>query len=145
MSPPVKLLVGAAIIAGATAYLAWLGASSSWQYYVLVDECVRDHKTFVGQRIRVSGRIAPATLDVSPDRRSCSFVLLGDHARLNVASRGLLPDNLAADMDVVVEGVLRDEVSLNGDKIITRCASKYQSDGNPTGTTASLPKTARRT
>ena len=140
MSPLLKLMVGAAIIAGATGYVAWLGAASSWQYYVLVDECVRDHKTFAGQRIRVSGRIARASLDVSVDRRSCTFVLQGDHAQLNVASQGLLPDNLRDDMDVVVEGTLRDDLSLSADKVITRCASKYQADGKSSDSIASAPR-----
>ena len=36
-----------------------------------------------------------------------------------------MPDNLAEDIDVVVEGTLQAN-ELLGDKVITRCASKYQ-------------------
>jgi cytochrome c-type biogenesis protein CcmE len=132
MSPPIKLLLCAAVVAGATAYLAWLGAASSWQYYVLVDECARSPNTFVGQRMRVSGHVAPASLQVSADRRSATFVLQGEQSELQVYCRGLLPDNLAEDMDVVVEGTLREPECLHGEKVITRCASKYQAAGSGT-------------
>jgi cytochrome c-type biogenesis protein CcmE len=38
-----------------------------------------------------------------------------------------MPDNLEEDIDVVVEGVLRTD-GIHGHKVITRCASKYQSN-----------------
>jgi cytochrome c-type biogenesis protein CcmE len=38
-----------------------------------------------------------------------------------------LPDNLAEKMAMVVEGRLDDSGTLHGDKVLTRCASKYQS------------------
>lgn len=137
MSPLLKLLLGAGIVAGATGYLAWLGASSSWQYYVLVDECTRNPNTFVDQRLRVSGRVAPASLQIGADRASATFVLRGEHSELQVACRGRLPDNLAEDMDVVVEGKLNDAGALTGDRVITRCASKYEAAGDVNQVTAS--------
>lgn len=136
MSPQSKLIVGAAIVASATAYLAWLGAATSWQYYVLVDECAGSPEVFVGQRLRVSGRVAPASLEVGTDRNSATFALLGDTSTLQVSCRGIVPDNLAEDMEVVVEGTLRDPECLQGDKVITRCASKYQAEQDRTATTA---------
>jgi len=129
MSPQVKLLIGAGVVACATAYLAWLGASTSWQYYVLVDECTGDPDTFVGHRMRVSGRVAVDSLQISNDRSNATFVLRGAESELQVSCRGPLPDNLAEDMEVVVEGTLNDRACLRGDKVITRCASKYQAAG----------------
>ena len=77
MSPQIKLMLGAAVVACATAYLAWLGASTSWQYYVLVDECTEDPDTFFGHRMRVSGRVAADSLQISDDRSKATFVLCG--------------------------------------------------------------------
>lgn len=129
MSPQLKLAVGALIVAGATAYLAWLGAATSWQYYVLVDECAADPDTFLGQRLRVSGRVAPGSLQISADRTSATFVLHGADSELHVTCGAPLPDNLAEDMEVVVEGTLEQGACLDGDRVITRCASKYQANG----------------
>jgi cytochrome c-type biogenesis protein CcmE len=129
MSPHTKLAVGAAIMACATAYLAYLGASTSWRYYVLVDECVQDRDKFMGQRLRVSGRVESASLNVRSGRTLATFVLCGKTSSVQVSCKGPLPDNLAEDMDVVVEGTLEKDGLLRGEKVLTRCASKYQADG----------------
>ena len=128
MSIHTKLAVGAAIMACATAYLAYLGASTTWRYYVLVDECVQDRDRFVGQRLRVSGRVETNSLNVRSNRMLATFVLCGEASSVQVSCKGPLPDNLAEDMDVVVEGTLEQDGLLRGEKVLTRCASKYQSD-----------------
>ena len=132
MSPQLKLAVGATVVACVTAYLAWVGASTSWQYYVLVDECAADPGTFIGHRVRVCGRVAPGSLQISANRTSATFVLRGAESELHVSCGAPLPDNLAEDMEVVVEGTLEQRACLAGDRVITRCASKYQATGNGT-------------
>ena len=129
MSPLAKLALGAAVLALATAYLAYLGASKTWRYYVHVDECVQSPHTLVGQRLRVSGRVGVSTLVVRPDRSLATFTLCGMHSELSVSCRGPLPDNLAEGMDVVVEGAMLSDGQLQGDKVLTRCASKYEAKG----------------
>ncbi len=41
-----RLCVGGIVIVLATTYLAYLGASSSWQFYLTVDELVADAESF---------------------------------------------------------------------------------------------------
>ena len=53
MSANAKLTLCAAVIAATLAYLAYLGASSSWQYYVLVDECVAQADELHGKRLLI--------------------------------------------------------------------------------------------
>jgi cytochrome c-type biogenesis protein CcmE len=132
MSLNLKLTVGALLIAGATMYLAFLGASSSWRYYVLVDECAANYDALAGNRLRVSGRVTPKTLQIRPDRSQATFSLHGTASEISVSCRGPLPDNLAEDMEVVVEGMLEPGRAgqLRGDKVLTKCASKYQAAAN---------------
>ena len=122
-----KLTVGAIVIGGATAYMAYLGAASSWEYYLTVDECVADAAAIAQDRMRVSGTVATDSLRIAADRRQASFILEGQKARLNVLRSGPLPDNLAEGIDVVVQGRLDASGRLRADKILTRCASKYES------------------
>jgi len=68
MRPHTKLALGAIVLAGAAAYLAYLGAATSWRYYVLVDECASSRTELVGQRLRVSGRVAAGSLALAADR-----------------------------------------------------------------------------
>jgi cytochrome c-type biogenesis protein CcmE len=122
-----KLVVGGVIVAGLIAYLAYRGATASWQYYLTADECRAESASLTGHRLRVSGRIAAGTLALERDRSRASFALEADGANLNVVCSGPLPDNLADGIAVLVEGRLDASGLLRGDKVLTRCASKYES------------------
>jgi cytochrome c-type biogenesis protein CcmE len=125
MNPRVKLLAAAMLVTAAIGYLAFLGAASSWQYYLAVDEAVAGASELEGHRLRVSGRVATGSLSIGDDRRQATFDLAGEQHTLHVTCCCLLPDNLAENMDVVVEGVFDGDV-IHSDKVITRCASKYE-------------------
>ncbi len=127
MSTGKKLAIAGVVVAGVTAYMAYLGASSSWQYYMTVPECVENVSHVAGQRIRVSGTIVPGSLVIAPDRQEARFALSEAGSQIPVVCKGPLPDDLTTTktMDVVVEGRLEDSCTLQGDKLITRCASKY--------------------
>jgi cytochrome c-type biogenesis protein CcmE len=135
-----KLLIGGGVIAGVTAYMAYVGASASWQYYVNADECLASGAELVGNRIRVSGKVASGTLQIGSDRKTASFCLEAAKGQLPVVCTGTLPDNLAEGIDVVVEGQLETANLLRGDKLLTRCASKYESE-RPAGPSHSSRRT----
>ncbi len=140
MSTGKKLIIAGLVVAGVTAYMAYLGASSSWQYYMTVQECVENAPQVVGQRIRVSGTIVPGSLVIAPDRQEARFSLSEAGSHLPVVCKGPLPDDLspAKTMEVVVEGRMEDPCTLQGDKLITRCASKYSARKNEPTATADL-------
>jgi len=127
MSTGSRLTLGCGIIVAVTGYLAYLGAASSWSYYVTTDECLAGATTYVGRPIRVSGRVATGSLAINQDRSEAGFVLKGMEESIQVVCAGPLPDNLAEEMDVVVEGRLETPSCLKGEKVLTRCASKYES------------------
>jgi cytochrome c-type biogenesis protein CcmE len=126
MTSGLKLTLGAAVLASGIGYLAYAGAASSWQYYLSVDEAVEDGARLNGKRVRMSGRVAAGSLAVGEDRRQATFDLAGELHTVHVTCRCSLPDNLAEDIDVVVEGTLQAD-GVHGQKVITRCASKYES------------------
>lgn len=136
MSPAVKLLIAGLVVGGATAYMAYVGASASWQYYLTADECVADASSLIGDRIRVNGRVAPGSLKIDSDPVQATFVLQGTKEKLHVRCSGPLPDNLAENIDVVVEGRLHETGHFQGDKVLTRCASKYESREKQASATA---------
>jgi cytochrome c-type biogenesis protein CcmE len=133
-----KLAIAGLVVAAASAYMAYLGASSSWQYYMTVKECVENAAKVGGQRIRVSGTIVPGTLVISPDRQEARFALSEEGSNVAVVCKGNLPDDLSPTktMEVVVEGRMGESCTLEGDKLITRCASKYSSKNKDAGLTA---------
>ena len=137
-------MIGGSIVVGVTAYMAYLGASASWQYYMTVDECVANAATLTTDRIRVSGTVAVNTLRIAEDRREATFSLKGQREQLPVTCSGPLPDNLAEGVDVVVEGRLDERGCLRGEKLLTRCASKYESRGTTSERTARTKKVGPR-
>jgi cytochrome c-type biogenesis protein CcmE len=124
-APGTKLALVAALVAAVTAYVAYLGASASWQYYLTVDECVADAASLPGQPIRVSGKVARGSLRIAPDAKHAEFRLQGAYETLRVACSGSLADGLAEELEVVVEGRLDRSGTLQAVKVLTRCASKY--------------------
>jgi len=139
-----KLAVAAAAIVAVTAYMAYTGASASWQYYLTAEECLAQAASLGGDRLRVSGQVAPGTLRIEPDRRRVAFALQSRRGPLRVVCSGPPPDNLAEGMDVVVEGRLENGPLLRGDKLLTRCASKYQSRPPSSARRAAVPSTPPR-
>ena len=134
-----KLALLAMVVVGVTVYMAFVGASTSWQYYLSVDQCLAEAKQLSGSRLRVSGKVVEGSLQVSADRARASFSLEGSDDDLQVVCSGPLPDNLAEGIEVVVEGQLESSGLLRGHKLLTRCASKYESDGPVDTHTARSP------
>lgn len=126
-----KLFFGGVVIATVCGYMAYVGASSSWQYYLSVDECLADAPALVGHPIRVNGRVASEAVYLPQERREAVFYLAGQTGQLQVQCAGTLPDNFGEGKDVVVEGRLESPQLLRGRKVLTRCASKYASEKDP--------------
>ena len=123
-----KLAIGGTLVVGVTVCMACLGGATSWQYYLTVDECLADLDEHLGDWVRVSGKVAAGSLEIAADQNSVKFQLEGPESSrgvLPVVCRGPLPDNLAEKVDVVVEGRFETTGLLRGDKVLTRCAGKY--------------------
>jgi cytochrome c-type biogenesis protein CcmE len=71
--------------------------------------------------------VASEAVYLPQDRREVVFYLAGQSGQLQVQCTAPLPDNFSADKDVVVEGRLESPRLLRGKKVLTRCASKYES------------------
>ena len=130
MTTGIKLAIGGVIISAVTGYMAYLGAASSWQYYLTVDECLADGDQLGNSRLRVHGTVPAGTLYVVDDRSQATFQLAGESGQIAVTCRGPLPDNLAEEMEVVVEGRLTEAGFLRGERVLTKCASKYESQNS---------------
>jgi cytochrome c-type biogenesis protein CcmE len=140
MSTAVKLGIAACIVAGVTLYMAYLGTTTSWKYYLTVDECLADAPALIKQPMRVNGKIVVGSLDIATSRQQATFKMCGTDRELTVSCVGPLPDNLAENMDVVVEGRLDESGQLLGDKVLTKCASKYATEAKTAA--AALPQSS---
>jgi cytochrome c-type biogenesis protein CcmE len=140
-----KLAIAGLVVASVTAYMGYLGAAASWQYYVTAEECLANATSLAGHRIRVSGKIVSGSLHAAADRSEARFLLAGHDGNLPVVCSGPLPDNLAGSAEVVVEGRLEGARLFRGDKLITRCASKYTSSQSATVSSSLRPASTEAT
>jgi cytochrome c-type biogenesis protein CcmE len=120
------LLIAAIVIACVTGSMALVGGSRTWTYYLTVEECRAGGRSLLGKRIRVNGTVRPDSLAISEGRTTAAFALTGAGEVLQVACSGPIPDNLAEGVQVVVEGELQRDGRLRGERVLTKCASKYQ-------------------
>jgi cytochrome c-type biogenesis protein CcmE len=137
-----KLALASVLVACAIIYLTYLGAAESWQYYLTVDECLKDTSMQSTGRLRVNGKVAGGSLHIAQDRRKAGFMLQGIDGSLEVTCKCQIPDNLAENIEVVVEGRLEEGHKFQADKVLTRCASKYNSrNTNETTAPVAMSKT----
>jgi cytochrome c-type biogenesis protein CcmE len=127
-----KLLACGLAVTGAAVVLAVSGIREGWVYYLPVDQFVED-ASHQGERVRLHGIVAEEGLDVSPALLQASFRLEGDTHAVPIVYEGVIPDMFGADKSVVVEGQLDGDGVFQADTLLTKCASKYESEeGGPT-------------
>lgn len=123
----IKLLVAGLVLLTSVGYLAVAGARSGWVYYMHVDEFVQDD-AYQGRRVRLYGLVGQDHVDTQPAMLLASFNLRGESANLPVRYQGVVPDTFKPGCEVMVEGKLDDAGVFQADTLMTKCASKYQSE-----------------
>jgi len=123
-----KLAVGGIAIALAVALLATTGIKEGLVYYLPVDEFLADGKHQI-RRVRLHGTVSEENFEADSAGLHARFELVGDERRLRVEYRGVVPDLFKAGRDVVVEGQLDEGGVFQGDTLLTKCASKYETAG----------------
>lgn len=121
----VKLGVGIIVIGGGIGYFMYQAMQSSWAYYYSVDD-FSTASSRQGQSFRLAGRVKPGSIARDLENLTLRFTLAGTQAELPVQYKGVTPDNLTENGEVVVEGRLAPTGIFEADTVITRCESKYQ-------------------
>jgi cytochrome c-type biogenesis protein CcmE len=126
-SMKIKLVAAGAAIVVAATLLAVAGAREGWVYFLTVDEflALENH---AAKRVRLHGLVGEENVEVRPALLQADFDLEGDANDLRIAYTGVIPDMFKAGNEVVVEGQLDESGVFQADTLLTKCASKYESD-----------------
>ena len=125
-----KLIMAGLAIVVAVAFLAMAGVREGWVYYLPVDAFLSG-ENYHSQRVRLHGTVAEDNLDVNSGLLTADFDLLGTEQRIRVEYKGVVPDMFKPGNDVVVEGRLDESGVFQADTLMTKCASKYESEDGP--------------
>jgi cytochrome c-type biogenesis protein CcmE len=129
-----KFLIGGIIIGLAIIFLAYMGFQGGNSYYFTVAEALEQRDSVGQSQVRIQGEVAEG-FETSGAGQNLFFSLLhiADEAAqpgtasIYVKYTGVIPNNFEAGRHVVVEGRFADDGSFTASKIITACASKYES------------------
>jgi cytochrome c-type biogenesis protein CcmE len=129
-----KLLVAAAAVVPAVAYLGYAGIQDGGlvQYHVPVDQYLTDSH-FKSLHVRLAGRVSTDGLVIGSGRLGAQFRLAGSTGSVPVTYAGVVPDLFKGGCEVLVEGKNGSDGVFHADNVLTKCASKYDAAGNPTG------------
>ncbi len=133
MNTKIKFGVGVGIILVTLTALGWVGVKESKTYYHTIAEISGLSQSELSRHMRVSGNVAPGTIQHLPGR--IDFVLVEENRRLPVSYTGTdpLPDTFKDDAQALVEGRLGADGRFTADQVQAKCASKYEVAPTPSG------------
>jgi cytochrome c-type biogenesis protein CcmE len=127
-----RFMVGLVGVAGVVTYLIWTGVTSTMIYYltpVELMERVEADPTFHEVGVKVSGKVLPGTYERVDGELLHTFEVR-DLADLTVTFpveyRDALPDTFTDDVEVVLEGRLRQDGVFEATTLLTKCGSRYE-------------------
>lgn len=98
-------------------------------YSKYVDEIMApgQRAAWTGRTVRVEGLVAPGSIESRPGTSEYRFRVTRNHAVMQVAYRGVVPDTFANCAGVTVRGQLDERGLFTADELIAKCPSRYES------------------
>jgi cytochrome c-type biogenesis protein CcmE len=123
-SKALKIALTCAVLAAALGGLMYTSLSEGTEYYIHVDEVMKDRAAWEGKRLQLHGfvtdlRQRPNSLDYKFD--------VGFNGKIMTATyTGVVPDTFKNDSEVVLKGKLHgDQFSVDPNGVMAKCPSKY--------------------
>ncbi len=111
----------------AIGYLGFMGFSSSATYYYEVNELLAQGNSVYGENVRVSGEVAPGSVEKEAQGRILRFTItdIEGTESLPVVFQGVAPDSFKDGAEVVAEGQLNPDGVFQANTILAKCPSRY--------------------
>lgn len=110
------------IVAGIGGLAAWAVATpGAVSYYATPSEVLDDTDGAMTRSLRLGGRVA----DLRREGTLVTFAVTDGHRAVPVRYRGDVPDTLKDSTDVIAEGRLGADGSLEATRVLAKCSSKF--------------------
>ena len=126
----IKFIIGGAIVAIAIIYLVYSGIQKTALYYLTVSELTSRGVAAYGELVRVNGRVLDGSIQWNSKESVLHFVISDGNNDLSMIYKGVAPDTFKGGADVVVEGRYAPNDIFEADKIMAKCPSKYEAQGD---------------
>jgi cytochrome c-type biogenesis protein CcmE len=139
-----RFVIGVAMMATGIAYLIYSAVRNTAEYYLTVNEVKARQTELAGQTLRVAGRVRAGTISWSAATLTLGFAMsqppadpsqpqvtaIAAHDAPGIAYRVIArgqpkPDMFGPGRDVIVEGRLTPDGTIEASQVLTSCPSKY--------------------
>ena len=120
----IKIAVTVVVLAAALGGLMYTTLAQGTEYYIHVDEVMKDPAAWQGKRLQLHGYVTD--LRQRPDSLDYRFQVKYNGKIIDARYTGVVPDTFKNDAEVVLKGQLGPEgfaVEPNG--VMAKCPSKY--------------------
>jgi cytochrome c-type biogenesis protein CcmE len=127
-----RFMVGLVGVAAVVTYLIWTGVSETMVYYMTPVELmakVEADPSFREVGVKVSGKVVPGTYQRVEGQLLHTFTvrdLVDESVTFQAEYRDALPDTFSDDVEVVMEGRLREDGVFEATTLLTKCGSRYE-------------------
>lgn len=124
-STPWLLIVGLLMAAVGVTFLVMDGMGAETYFYT-VDQAVAKGPDLVGQKVRIKGKVEPGTIVGNDGELHRKFNVIENGKSIAVTYDKAMPDTFDEDMEVVVEGVVSDDMIVEANEVLVKCPSRYE-------------------
>ena len=130
-----KFGLGILVVASCVVLLIVSGFQETSMYYFTVTELEARETEFVGQKIKLAGKVVPGSIqrdDSSLDLRFMIWEPVEGRANEDLTQRpiryaGIVPDTFRDESDVILEGETTSDGVFQAEHLLAKCPSKYES------------------
>ena len=125
MSPKaIKIAVTCLVLTGALSGLLYTTLSEGTEYYIHVDEVMKDQSAWRNKKLQLHGFVAD--LRQRPDSLDYKFQVRFNGKVIDARYTGVVPDTFKNDSEVVLKGTLQpDGFAVEPNGVMAKCPSKY--------------------
>lgn len=137
MNPRGKFLLGAGLITVTVGFLMAEGIKDTGVYFLTpaeLAERVATDSSLYDVGIRVGGNVVKGSITRDVASQTITFEVTDGDATFPVVYRGIAPDTFTDEVEVVVEGRLAVEGTIEATTLLAKCGSRYEAvpEGMPT-------------
>jgi cytochrome c-type biogenesis protein CcmE len=126
-----KWIIGLTFIAIGVGIVVATTLPKSTQYYVTVDELLKNHEEFSGKELKVAGKVAAGSVLKDDKTHTWDFRVENANQVVAVSFRGAMPDTFKEGADVVVTGRYNPDGHVTATNVLAKCASRYEEKLKP--------------
>ncbi len=129
MSPKGKFLLGAGLVTLTVGFLMAEGIKDTGVYFLTPGELaerVASDSSLYDVGLRVGGNVVKGSITRNVASQTITFEITDGGATFPVLYRGLAPDTFTDEVEVVVEGRLAIEGTIQATTVLAKCGSRYE-------------------